>query len=65
MEFRGINGWWITNDLEVAKKLRSADFRFERAKVMMQGMTLGEKIEAQRKAKAARQAEYDEIFASA
>jgi hypothetical protein len=52
-------GGWVTNDPAVAAKLRAADRRYELAKVRMQGMTLGEKIEAQRIATAARQAEYD------
>jgi hypothetical protein len=62
-EFRGLGGW-VTNDPDVAKKLRSVDMRYERAKIMTQGMRLGEKIEAQRVAKAEWQAEYDAIFAS-
>jgi hypothetical protein len=62
-EERGLGGW-VTNDPAVAKKLRAADHRYERAKIMTQGMTLGQKIEAQRAAKAVRQREYDDIFAT-
>ena len=64
MAFTGLGGW-VTNSPEAAKKLQAADRRYELAKVRMQGMTLGEKIEAQRAAKTARQAEYDAVMADA
>ncbi len=60
-QFRGLGGW-VTNNPVAAKKLRAADMRYERAKIMTQGMRLGEKVEAQRAAKAQRQAEYEAIF---
>ena len=63
-EERGPSGW-ITNNPQIAEKLRAADRRYELAKVRAQGLTLGAKIEAYRAAKEARQAEYDAIIRDA
>lgn len=56
---------WITNDPAVAKQLRAADRRYEAARAYWVGYTLGDKIEAYRQAKLARDAEYQRIFNAA
>jgi hypothetical protein len=53
---------WVTNDPEVAKRLRAADRRYEAAKLYWRGSTLGEKVAAYRKAKEDRDAEYARIM---
>jgi len=56
---------WITNNPEIAAKLRKADRDYERGKIMCQGQTLGEKIAEHRRLKEARQVAYDRIFTEA
>lgn len=66
-QFRALggDGGWITNDPEMAKKLRAADNRYERAKMMASWLPLEEKIRAYREAKVARHIEYDECVRTA
>jgi hypothetical protein len=54
---------WITNDPEAAKALQKADRDYYRARIMAEGLTLGEKIVAYRLAKEVRQAAYDAVGA--
>lgn len=52
---------WVTNDREVASKLRAADDRYDVALARARSLPLRDKIEALSIAKARRQAEYDAI----
>jgi 1,2-phenylacetyl-CoA epoxidase catalytic subunit len=53
---------WLTNSPKVAKKLRLADNRYDRARKAAVGLKLAEKVEAIRNAKERRDADYAAIF---
>ena len=52
---------WVTNDAEVAAKLRDADRRYEEARRAAAGLCLQDKIIALREAKARRAADYEAV----
>lgn len=52
---------WVTNDPEAARKLRAADDKFLRAHREASCLPLAQKVAALRKAKADRQAAYEEV----